>query len=125
MSIQSACAAPRAKTVAAKAERVERSLACFRPEIQSRVRTLAARHPWLADLAISFPGLLFALAFPRRAASSEHALSLVLSGASLCTAAATAGVPMWLRRFPPEAFVKPIPELPDSRQFRLRVANHF
>jgi hypothetical protein len=31
---------------------------------------------------------------------------------------------MWMRGFPPEAFARPLPRLPDKPEFRLRIANH-
>jgi hypothetical protein len=48
----------------------------------------------------------------------------VIAGAPLADVAARAGVPMWLRAFPAEAFAAPLPALPDHRAFRRRIANH-
>jgi hypothetical protein len=103
---------------------IERRLSKFRAEVQPRVRSLAAQHRWIADLAGSFPALLFALAVPRKAADAEAALRLVVNGAPLATIAAHARVPLWLRAFPPQAFATALPELPDSPDFRRRIANH-
>src|SRR5262245_28428811 len=103
---------------------VERRLSLYRAEVQPRVRALAARHPWLADLAASFPALLFALAFPRIHADAEDATRLVISGAPLTNVASRAGVAMWLRTFPPQAFAARLPVLPDGADFRRRIANH-
>lgn len=104
---------------------IERRLSSYRAAVQPRVRSVAARHPWLADLAVSFPALLFALAFPRKIADADAALRLVLAGAPLASVAACARVPIWLRSFPPQAFAKPLPLLPDGHDFRRRIANHF
>jgi len=82
------------------------------------------RHPRLADLALSFPALLFALAVPRRGCDAEPALACVIGGRPLAEAAAAAGVPMWLRKLPPEAFDRPIDPLPDGELFRRQIANH-
>jgi hypothetical protein len=109
----------------ARALRVEQQLKRFRPEVRSRVMALAYRHPWIADLAVSFPALIFALAFPRRGVDARAALRLVLNGTSLPSIATAAGVASWLRTFPPEAFKKSIPPLPDSHFFRRRIVNHF
>lgn len=103
---------------------IERRLSLYRAEVQPCVRALAVRHPWLADLAASFPALLFALAFPRVRADAEDACRLVISGAPLAHIAQRARVPMWLRTFPAQAFAAPLPILPDNHDFRRRVANH-
>lgn len=103
---------------------LEHRLSKFHAEVQPRVRPLAAEHLWIADLALSFPALLFALARPRHAATADAALRLVKSGAPLATVAQSAGVPLWMRAFPPEAFDTLIPALPDSPSFRRRIVNH-
>lgn len=107
-----------------RAALLEQRLSRFRAEVQPRVRALAAEHKWIADLAMSFPAVLFALARPRRAATTEATLPLVRSGAPLSVIAQSAGAPLWMRAFPPEAFATPIPALPDSASFRRRIANH-
>jgi hypothetical protein len=88
------------------------------------VRALASRHPRIADLALSFPTLLFALAAPRRGLDPAWAIARTIAGARLTDVAAVAGVPMWLRRLPPEALSDPIGRLPDSASFRRQIANH-
>lgn len=85
---------------------------------------MAARHGALADLSFSFPALLFALASSRDAARVGAAVAAVVSGRSLRECAAIAGLPMWLRALPQEAFVQPLPQLPDGPLFARRVANH-
>jgi hypothetical protein len=114
----------RARTAAPRLARIERQLARFRAGVQPRVRALAARHPWIADLAVSFPAVLFALAYPRRGRSRDHALRLAIEGASLATVAGAAGAPMWMRGFPPHAFEAALPRLPDGAEVRRRIANH-
>lgn len=103
---------------------LESRLSRFDASVQARVRALAMEHAWIADLAISFPAVLFALARPRIAADAEAALGLVIAGAPLATIAQCAGVPMWLRNLPPEAFTAPVPSLPDTAEFRRSVVNH-
>ncbi len=102
----------------------ERRLRRYASRFQSRVTALAQRHPHLADLALSFPALLFALAVPRKQVDPEPAIARVIAGRSLAEAAAAAGLPMWLRKLPPEAFVCPIPRLPDGDLFRRQIGNH-
>lgn len=82
------------------------------------------RHPRIADLAASFPALLFALAVPRPGLDPAAVLARVIDGHGLADTAAVAGIPLWLRKLPPEALTCPIPELPDDEQFRRQIANH-
>ncbi|MEZ5957795.1 MAG: PcfJ domain-containing protein [Hyphomonadaceae bacterium] len=107
-----------------RAALIETRLSKFRAAVQPRVRALAAEHIWIADLALSFPAVLFALAFPRRDISADNALRFVTTGAPLAIVAQHAGVPAWMRAFEPEAFDTPIPALTDTPDFRRRVANH-
>jgi len=88
------------------------------------VRTLAMRHSRIADLAASFPALLFALAVPRPGRDPAPALARVIDGRALAEVAAAADVPMWLRKLPPEALVRPIARLPDGEVFRRQIGNH-
>ena len=108
-----------------RAPRVEHQLKRFRPDVHPRVMAFARLHPWIADLAVSFPALIFAIAFPRRGVDARAALRLVVEGAPLSTIAPALSVASWLRAFPPEAFATPIPALPDTNFFRHRIANHF
>jgi hypothetical protein len=102
----------------------ERRLSRFHPRYRDVVRVLAQRHPRIADLAASFPALLFALAAPRPGLDVVPALSCVIEGRPLAEAAAAAELPMWLRKLPPEAFARPIPRLFDGELFRRQIANH-
>ena len=101
-----------------------RSLRRYRPEVRDAVHALARRHTRLADLAVSFPALLAALAVRRAGFDSEPVIRRVIEGASLTEAAASTGIPMWLRKFPPEFIPSAIPRLPDGDLFRHRIANH-
>ncbi|MCP3473310.1 hypothetical protein NLM33_23635 [Bradyrhizobium sp. CCGUVB1N3] len=103
---------------------LERQLRRYHPRFEGAVRALAMRHPRIADLAASFPALLFALAVPRAGLDPAHALARIIDGLALADIAAAAGVPMWLRKLPPEAFVRPITGLPDGEVFRRQIANH-
>jgi hypothetical protein len=85
---------------------------------------LAARHPRIADLAASFPALLFALAVPRPGLDPAPALACVIAGHSLAETAKAADLPMWVRKLPAGAFTGPIPKLPDGALFRRQIANH-
>jgi hypothetical protein len=78
----------------------------------------------LVDLAMVFPGAIYALATRRGAADARReAVMLVEQGAPLKAVARALDLPLWLRRLPPEAFQKPLDNLPVSESFARRVAN--
>src|SRR5262245_57488027 len=105
----------------ARVDTVERRLRRYCAVVNAQVRALAGRHSRLADLAVSFPALLFALAVPRVGFDPRPAVARVIAGASLADVAGEARVPLWLRKLPPEALVRPLPLLPDGALFRKRI----
>src|SRR5262245_62246863 len=109
---------------AAHSDLVERRLHRYCPRFQGAVRALAMRHSRIADLAVSFPALLFALAVPRPGLDPARALDLAIEGAAFAEVAVAAEVPMWLRRLSPEALADPIMKLPDGELFRRQSAHH-
>ena len=109
---------------AARDKLLERQLRSFRPDIQPAVRHLARRHSRLADLAVSFPALLVALAVPRAGFDREPVIALVIEGAPLVELAKAAEVPLWTRKLLPASFAGAIPKLPDTPDFRRRIGNH-
>jgi hypothetical protein len=108
----------------ARGELLERKLRSFRPEVQVAVRRLARRHSRLADLAVSFPALLVALAVPRAGFDPEPVIALVIGGARLAELAKAADVALWLRKFAPPLLPCALPKLPDSHDFRRQIVNH-
>jgi hypothetical protein len=82
------------------------------------------RHSRIADLAASFPALLFALAVPRPGLDPARAIARAIDGLALAEVAAAAGVPLWLRKLPPEALACPIMKLPNGEPFRRQIVNH-
>jgi hypothetical protein len=108
----------------ARSDLLERQLQRYRPPFQEAVRTLATRHSRVADLALSFPTLLFTLAAPRRGLDPACAIARAIEGAPLSEVAEAAEVPLWLRKFPPEALTGPLAKLPDDRFFRRQIANY-
>ena len=82
---------------AARSDLLERRLRRYHPRFQGEVRVLAMGHSRIADLAASFPALLFALAVPRPGLDPAPALAHVVDGLGLAEAAVAADVPMWLR----------------------------
>jgi hypothetical protein len=107
-----------------RSDLLERRFKRYCPRYQGAVRALASQHPRIADLALSFPTLLFALAVPRRGLDLACAIAHAIDGSRLADVAAAADVPMWLRRLPPEALARPIGRMPDSQSFRHQIANH-
>lgn len=90
-----------------------------RREVRRMMRSSAR----LADLAVVFPGAMYALATRRGSQEMrDTAMALIEDGAALKAVARTLDLPLWLRRLPPEAFIKPIPTVPSSENFTRRVA---
>jgi hypothetical protein len=109
----------------ARPDSLERQLRRFCAEVQPRVRGLAARHPRLADLAASFPALLFALAIPRARFRPEPVIADVIRGVGLRSLADRADVALWMRKLEPEMLRRPLPVLPSNDEFAKRIVNHF
>lgn len=103
---------------------VESQLQRFHRRQRMAVAEIARRHPRLADLALSFPALLFTLAARRPGVDSEAVLAGVIAGRPLPELAAAAKLPLWTRKLPPETFRYPIPHLPDGEVFQRRIGNH-
>ncbi|MBI1650075.1 PcfJ domain-containing protein [Hyphomicrobium sulfonivorans] len=88
------------------------------------VRRLMRSSSRLADLAIVFPGAAYAIASRHTPLElRKAAIAQVEAGEALKTVAATLGLPLWLRRLPPEAFDQPIRALPHSETFTRRIAS--
>ena len=87
------------------------------------VRRLMRLSPRLADLAVVFPGAMYALATRRGTQEArDAAMALIEDGAALKSVARALELPLWLRRLPPEAFQKAIAPVPASESFTRRVA---
>lgn len=109
---------------AAQARRRAALVRCFTPDSVAGIRALLRQDERFAELAIVFPGLLYALASGHGSAEARAAAArAVASGAPLKDAAAALGVPMWLRRLPPNAFQGPLDAIPTSETFARRIAN--
>ena len=83
---------------------IEKRLRRFPLRHRPAVKAMAERHLHLADLAITFPALLFALAVPRSGFDSTPIIGAVIAGAPLRDLALQVGLPMWSRKLMPEAF---------------------
>jgi hypothetical protein len=100
---------------------LDQHLKRFRSEVRASIAALAARHPRLADLTRSFPALAVALT---HAPDPAPLIVLVVAGDPLAAIAEAAGVPLWLKKLPPECFFGALPPLPDSPDFVRQIANH-
>lgn len=88
------------------------------------MRQLVERASCFAELATTFPGLLFALATGYGSLDARQAaLQRVEAGAALKEAAELLGLPWWLRRLPPQAFTARLTTLPRDMDFSTRIAN--
>jgi hypothetical protein len=96
----------------------------FAYPVRREVRRLMRSSARLVDLAMVFPGAMYALASKRRPVKLRRtAISMVEEGAPLKSVARALDLPLWLRRLPPEAFQKPLDGLPAGETFTRRVAN--
>lgn len=76
------------------------------------------------DLANVFPGAAYAIAAGCASDEDiEKAKRLTVDGAPLRDVARVLGLPLWLRKLPPEAFRGVPGELPSSEMFSRRIAN--
>ena len=84
----------------------------------------AAMNSVFADLVIAYPGFAFALAtgYGRRE-DRLAAADLLMQGYSMIELADELGLPRWLRKLPPEAFVIPLSEFSRDRAFNRRLGD--
>ena len=103
----------------------EGNLERFCEAYRIEVRQLSLTSPAVADLAVTFPGLLFALASGYGTQGArDRCLAAIREGRPLKEAAGKLGFAWWLRRLPAEAFTAPISPLPDDGEFNRRIVNH-
>lgn len=107
----------------ARETQIKRALQRFPDTVRPRVSALAGEHDRLADLALSFPGLLAAIATAATGLPRNTARERIIAGAPLRRAAQALDLAWWLRRLPPEAFDGRVARLPDDDLFGCRVAN--
>lgn len=101
---------------------VTRQIARFRLDVRPRIRAIVRTSPRAAELLEVFPGLLYALAIGHRSEQDRaEAARSIDAGAPLKLVAQTLGVPMWMRRLPPEAYCGDLADLPNEESFGRRV----
>jgi hypothetical protein len=97
----------------------------FHIKVRKSIRSFVASSPRAADLANVFPAAAYVIASKTAPlADVDKATRLTLEGAPLREVARTLGLPLWLRRLPPEAFRAPLGPVPSSDMFTRRIANH-
>ena len=105
------------------AERIERQIKRFEKSAWRRLRKLAGLSPRLADLIESFPAAAYVLATSQvPPEASGETVRRVKNGESLKDAVQPLGLPMWLKRVPPEAFSGAIVGAPDGEKFARQIA---
>lgn len=103
---------------------VEAQVARYSAPARRELRRLIRKSSRFADLIETFPGAAYALATRRGAkAVREEAVELIVQGAPLKAVARKLELPTWLKKLPPEAFERPLGELPRSESFARRVAS--
>ncbi|MEM9724921.1 MAG: PcfJ domain-containing protein [Pseudomonadota bacterium] len=96
----------------------------YHPALRRRARMFAATGPRCADLLASFPAAAAMIATAERGPATGEAVSLVKAGAPLKILALVLGLPLWLRKLPPEAFGPgPVEPLWSSADFARRIPN--
>ena len=105
-----------------KEKAIAQQITRFERGARRRLRKLAGLSPRLGDLILSFPGAAFAIATnsfdPDR---TGEAVRRVKGGCGLRDVAQPLGLPMWLKRVPPEAFSGTLTVLPDGDKFTRQI----
>jgi hypothetical protein len=109
--------------IVARQRQWQRQLGRFDKRYRKTIAMLTDQNAAVADLAFSFPALLFALACPHKGLKRQALLQAVTAGVPLKALAALADVSFWLRKLPPEVFAEPIRKLPDDPAFVQQIGN--
>ncbi|MGI9521532.1 MAG: PcfJ domain-containing protein [Hyphomicrobiaceae bacterium] len=89
-----------------------------------RLRKLAKTSRQLKDLIYTFPGAAFSIAAGHgNPLLRAEAVNLVQDGASLREIGKVLGLPVWVRRLPPEAFLQALGKIPGGDDFARRISN--
>ncbi len=105
------------------APEIEEIVSRFPVAARREVRRLVRGSPRIGELAVVFPGAVYALAVRRGPAAQRlKALTLVEQGAALKEVARALELPLWLKKLPPEAFAGQLGSLPLSESFARRIS---
>jgi hypothetical protein len=94
---------PRGRS-AVQQRKIENALNAFPHKYRAYIKREASQEPKLADLALSFPALLFVIAVPHPGMDANELRQQVIAGKPLKFFFKTAGLPLWLRKLQPQAF---------------------
>jgi hypothetical protein len=109
---------------AARAGELETEIRRFHRRYRRRLRKLVRASSRLGQLLFTFPAVAFVLAAGGRPhAARAQAIEFVKDGRPLAEAAAALGLPLWLRRLPPEAFTEALGTIPSSEAFDRAIVN--
>jgi hypothetical protein len=103
--------------------KTEIALQHYSSAYRAMVRLEAAKHFALADLALSFPALLFVLAVPHAQIDAAALRRAVIAGEPLKALARRAGLPLWLRQLKPGAFKNQLSAVPSSDLVTRQIGN--
>lgn len=113
-----------AKRSSLQSGKIEKNIKRFERRFRYSIQNLTQQHAAFADLALSFPALLFAIVCPVKNADVDVLKQMVVAGVSLKSIANTAHLPMWTRKLPPEAFSRPLQFLPRQDVASRLIQNH-
>jgi hypothetical protein len=102
---------------------IEFALNRFARKYRALVHREAAHSFALADLALSFPALLFVIAVKHPGIDADALRQRVIAGQSLKALARAAGLPMWLRKLKPQAFEGLLVHVPQGDLVSRQIAN--
>jgi hypothetical protein len=106
------------------ARKIEKQLHRFNRRYRQQIIATVQNHTALADLALSFPALLFVIAVQHPHINRHELKQGVINGQALKTLAAKANLPLWTRKLPPEAFSTVIGSLPSQAIYARQIVNH-
>jgi hypothetical protein len=102
---------------------LETQIKRYHRSYRRRLRKLVRHSSRLGDLAYTFPAAAFALVSGRATPDRRgEAVRMVVDGRSLADVAAVLNLRGWMRRLPPETFLRPLGALPESDRFARKVA---
>jgi hypothetical protein len=107
-----------------RARKIEKQLQRFSRRYRKQIVSTAQLHTAFADLALSFPALLFVISVQHPHINTAELKQLVISGQSLKTLSAKAKLPLWSRKLQPEAFNSVIGPLPKQDIYARQIVNH-
>jgi hypothetical protein len=113
-----------ANSLTSREYKIDKQLKRFNRRYRKQIIATAHQHRALADLAVSFPALLFVIAVPHARINTTVLKQDVINGKPLKALASHANLPMWTRKLQPETFTKRIGALPNHDIYARQIVNH-